>query len=197
MDDHDDLWLQRWLPLLRQAAAGEPVLELGCDTGRDTAWLAAQGLAVIGTDISLRALSACAAAVPSARLLAHDLRKPLPFRDGQFGAVIASLCLHYFDWAATVAAVSEVRRVLRPSGVLLCRLNSIRDVLHGAGAGDEIEPHYWRVHGAYAECKRFFDAADLERLFGAQWERVAVEETTIRRYSEPKVCWELVLRAGR
>ena len=29
-----DPWLDRWLPLLREAAATRPVLELGCDTGK-------------------------------------------------------------------------------------------------------------------------------------------------------------------
>lgn len=190
-----DRWMQRWLPLLRDAAAGAPVLELGCDRGGDTAWLLAQGFEVVATDIAADALRACAVAAPAARLLRHDLARPLPFRDHAFGVVVASLCLHYFDWRTTVAAVQEVRRCLRPGGLLLCRLNSIRDVLHGAMQGQEIEPHFFRQDARYASCKRFFDAADLDRLFGADWQPVHREECTVLRYAQPKVAWELVLRA--
>lgn len=194
MGPQDDRWMQRWLPTLHAAAGGAAVLELGCDTGGDTAWLLAQGFAVVAGDISLPALQACAQAAPAAQLLQLDLRQPLPFADASFGAVVASLCLHYFDWATTERAVAEVRRCLRPGGLLLCRVNSTGDVLHGAGVGQEVEPHYWRVHGTYSECKRFFDAEDVRRLFSTGWEFASREELVNHRYAQPKVAWELVLR---
>jgi SAM-dependent methyltransferase len=190
-----DRWMQRWLPQLHDAAGGTPILELGCDTGGDTAWLLDQGFDVIGTDISEPALRRCKTAAPQANLLLHDLRQPLPFRDASFGVVVASLCLHYFDWRTTVAAVAEIRRCLRPQGLLLCRLNSTDDVQHGAMQGIEIEPHYFRQDAHYADCKRFFDAADLDRLFTPQdWQPVNREEREVRRYAKPKIAWELVLR---
>jgi SAM-dependent methyltransferase len=187
-----DLWMDRWLPALRSAAGTLPVLELGCDTGRDTAWLAEHGFSVVATDISVEALAQCTAAVPAATCVRHDLRDPLPFSDASFGVVIASLCLHYFDWATTVAAVSEIRRCLKPGGFFLCRVNSVRDHLHGAGEGEEIEPNFFRQHARYAQSKRFFTSEDLDRLFvSAQWHELSRKEVTIARYSKPKVAWEL------
>lgn len=46
-----------------------------------------------------------------------DLSDPLPFADGAFDDVVASLVLHYLeDWGPTPA---EMRRVLRPGGRLI------------------------------------------------------------------------------
>ena len=52
-----------------------------------------------------------------ADLRVADLGNPLPFPDGAFDDVIASLVLHYLeDWGPTLA---ELRRVLRPGGRLI------------------------------------------------------------------------------
>jgi SAM-dependent methyltransferase len=183
------------IPWLAAMRAGQgPLLELGCDTGGDTAWLSEQGFDVVAGDIALPALRDCASAAPRARLLQFDLRRPLPFRGEAFDVVVASLCLHYFDWATTERAVGEVHRCLRPGGLLLFRGNSVRDVNHGADAGIEIEPGLRRVHGTYSEEKRFFDRPDLERLFTrGSWHWLSCRETTIARYAAPKVAWELAL----
>lgn len=77
-----DEWLEPWLPELQAAAGSLDVLELGCDTGRDTLWLVNHGFGVVATDISADGLHACAALAPAARLLRHDLARPMPFRDG-------------------------------------------------------------------------------------------------------------------
>lgn len=186
--------MERWLPLLRQAAGGGAVLELGCDTGGDTAWLLDQGFDVVAGDIALDALRQCARAAPAARLLQFDLRQPLPLVDDAFGVVVASLCLHYFDWATTQRAVAEIHRCLRPGGLLLARLNSTRDVQHGAGQGEEVEPRYYRLNATYGEYKRFFDDADVTRLFTPGWEFLSCEERANDRYARPKIAWEVILR---
>ena len=195
MGSHDDFWIERWLKLLRAAGGSGRVLELGCANGRDTAWLAGQGFRVVGTDISLDALRQCAAAVPNVGVIRHDLRKPLPFADGTFGAVISSLSLHYFPWAETRGAMAEIRRVLKPPfGVMLCRLNSTRDVHYGSASGArEIERHFYEVPGPFGDRKRFFDRDDVHNLFEG-WKVLSCVERTIVRYEKPKVVWEVVAR---
>jgi len=192
-----DPWLDRWLPLLREATnhAAHPVLELGCDTGIDTAWLLRQGFAVTATDIAIESLRRGRQVAPTAHHVQHDLRTPLPFANGTFGSVVASLCLHYFAWEATLAAVAEIRRCTAPGGLLLCRLNSTHDVNHGAAGHEKIEPNYYRVNDYYSECKRFFDCAAVETLFARGWQFLNLEELTNHRYEQPKVAWEAVLRA--
>lgn len=189
-----DTWLDSWLQELRSAAPNPRVLELGCDTGRDTIWLVKHGFSVVATDVSSNALQSCARAAPPAQCVQHDLREPLPFPDQSFGIVIASLCLHYFDWSSTIAAVDEIRRCMSPPGLFLCRVNSVRDYLHGAGQGEEIEPGFYRQDARYSGSKRFFSADDLNRLFPRrQWRELSRREVTIHRYTQPKVAWELAL----
>ena len=190
-----DPWLDRWQPLLHDAAARRPVLELGCDTGVDTAWLLSHGFAVAATDISADALAQSAHNAPGALRIRHDLQHPMPFADATFNAVLASLCLHYFRWQVTLDVVAEIRRCIAPDGVLLCRLNSTADVHHGATGFEEIEPNYYRVNGRYAENKRFFDRAAVQALFARGWEFIHIEELTNHRYTQPKVAWEAVLKA--
>src|SRR6188768_1404115 len=112
-----DLWLERWLALLRPAAANKPVLELGCDTGQDTTWMLGRGLSVLATDLSFEALQAARRSAAQAMFIRHDLTTPLPFRKASFGLVVASLCLHYFDRATTTRAIAEVHRCLVPGGL--------------------------------------------------------------------------------
>jgi SAM-dependent methyltransferase len=185
-----DPWLQRWLPLAVTHAGEGPVLEIGCGYGDDTAVLAGAGLKVTAFDLSLASVAVAKTRVPSATITRRDIRDPFPVAAGQSGLVVASLSLHYFGWEETVAIVQRVREVLRPDGLLLCRLNSTEDHHFGASGHPEIEPHFFRVDG---EPKRFFDASDVDRLFGAGWRRLSLEHFVTRKYLRPKALWELVL----
>ena len=188
----DERWLEGWKTLMVERSPSPAILELGCGSGLDTRWLVSQGFAdVTAVDVSFDALAECARAVPSAHLVCHDLREPLPFSAAQFDVVLASLCLHYFTWDKTQEIVSEIRRCLSADGMLLCRLNSTRDVHHGAVGHPEIAPHYYDVEGSP---KRFFDEADVERLFDGGWNRLSIREATIDRYEKSKTVWEIVLR---
>lgn len=188
----DELWLDRWKTLIAQQSPSPAILELACGNGRDTHWLARQGYVdVTATEISTEALSACSRAVPSAHLVCHDLRQPLPFADARFNVVIASLCLHYFAWDMTQEIVRDIRRCASPHGLLLCRLNSTKDVHHGAIGHPEIGHHYYDVDGS---SKRFFDEAEVVSLFADGWDRLSMREVTIDRYEKPKTVWEVVLR---
>lgn len=188
----DDVWLDRWNALIAQHSPSPAILELGCGSGRDTRWLVQQGYTdITATELSSEALAECVRAISSVSLVGHDLREPLPFADASFDVVIASLCLHYFAWDKTVEIVRDVRRCLKPGGLMLCRLNSTRDVHHGAVGHPEIGHHYYDVDGSP---KRFFDADEVASLFESGWERVSLREVTIDRYEKPKTVWEIVLR---
>lgn len=185
-----DDWLERWLPLAVARAGGAPVLEIGCGHGDDTATLAAAGLRVLAFDLSRVAVGIAKVRVPSATIECRDVRDRFPEEVHGLGVVVASLSLHYFAWAETLALAQRVRAALRPGGVLMCRLNSTEDKNFGARGHSEIEPNYFLVDGAP---KRFFDEASVRSLFATGWRIVSLEYFTTRKYLKPKALWEVVL----
>jgi len=113
-------------PLL---APGSPrrLLDAGCGSGANVAWLAAFGSA-FGIDLSAEALGLSrrrGVRVARASVLA------LPFPDTSFD-VVTCFDVLYHRWVVDDrAALGELRRVLRPGGLLLVRVPALR-LLWGA-----------------------------------------------------------------
>lgn len=185
-----DHWLDRWLPLLIERAAGGPILEIGCGAGDDTATLTASGLTVIAFDISPEAVAAATLCAPQARIERQDVRAPFPSGAKELGAVVAGLSLHYFPWSETLSLVERIRTALRPRGVLVSRLNSVEDHNYGASGYPAMERNYCLVDG---KPKRFLDEASINELFSVGWRRLSLEHLTIHKYRMPKAVWELVV----
>ena len=184
-----DRWLDRWQGHLGEPADVSPVLELGCNEGADTSWLREHGYSVVACDLDGAALAECARRVPGARLVRLDLRVPLPFGIATFGAVVAGLSLHYFDWDVTERIMADLHRALRPDGLLLVRVNSTKDVHFGAVGHPAIDPGFYRVGD---RTKRFFDEPTLRRLLADRWRLRSLEEYETSRFETTKVVWEAV-----
>jgi SAM-dependent methyltransferase len=102
--------------------AGRRILDAGCGSGPLFAALRERGAIVTGIDSSARMLGLARRRLGAAAdLHLADLGSPLPFADGAFDDVIASLVLHYLeDWTAPLA---ELRRVLLPGGRLIASVD--------------------------------------------------------------------------
>ncbi|GGL07292.1 class I SAM-dependent methyltransferase [Planomonospora parontospora] len=102
--------------------AGRRVLDAGCGSGPLSAVLRERGAVVTGIDASAGMLALARRRLgDDADLRVADLSDRLPFDDGAFDDVVASLVLHYLqDWGPTLA---EMRRVLRPGGRLIASVN--------------------------------------------------------------------------
>ncbi|MEV1176515.1 class I SAM-dependent methyltransferase [Nonomuraea sp. NPDC049784] len=98
--------------------AGRRILDAGCGAGPLAAALRDRGAVVTGIDASAGMLALARRRLgDDAALHVVDLNDRLPFDDGAFDDVVASLVLHYLeDWGPTLA---EMRRVLRPGGRLI------------------------------------------------------------------------------
>lgn len=142
------------------------LIELGPGQGRDTLFFAGQGLHVTALDYATGALDALVAKAEAAGLgalvlpAAGDVRQPLPFPDESFDAAYAHML---FCMALTSPELErladEVRRILRPGGLLVYTVRRKDDPHYGAGLdrGDDMfEMGGFIVH--------FFDPPLVERL---------------------------------
>ncbi|MFH8405056.1 class I SAM-dependent methyltransferase [Streptomyces sp. NPDC018019] len=102
--------------------SGRRILDAGCGSGPLSAALRDRGAIVTGIDASTRMLELARRRLgDDVALHAVDLRDRLPFADGAFDDVVASLVLHYLeDWGPTLA---EIRRVLKPGGRLIASVD--------------------------------------------------------------------------
>ena len=93
---------------------GRRILDAGCGSGPLFAALRDRGAIVTGIDTSTGMLEVARRRLGAdAALQVADLRNRLPFADGAFDDVVASLVLHYLeDWGP---ALTELRRVLATS----------------------------------------------------------------------------------
>lgn len=102
--------------------AGRRILDAGCGSGPLFAALRDRGAIVTGFDSSAGMLAQARRRLgDDASLQVADLGRPLPYADGAFDDVIASLVLHYLeDWGP---ALAELRRVLKPGGRLIASVD--------------------------------------------------------------------------
>jgi SAM-dependent methyltransferase len=157
-------------------AAGQRVLDVGCGPGALTAELVARvgPAAVSAVDPSESFVEAARARNPGVDVQQSPAEQ-LPFEDEAFDAALAQLVVHFMSDPA--AGLAEMRRVTRPSGVVVA---CVWD--HGTGRGPlspfwdgarELDPHLTdesRLVGSHE--------GDLAQLFEAAGLR-DVEETTL------------------
>ncbi len=185
----NDPWLDKWLDLIKHRSANGLVLELGCGNGWDTVELLSAGCSVIAADISTKNLAECTRSVPQAKFVQLDNGQPLPFADHSLAVIVASLSLHYFTWTVTMQIASELKRCLKPGGILLARFNSTHDYHYGASTTEpSIEPNLYFLG---TMTKRFFDESSV-RSFLQGWDIQFLEENVIHRYEKPKSVWEVM-----
>jgi ubiquinone/menaquinone biosynthesis C-methylase UbiE len=148
--------LGRWREWLARGTAAGRVLDLGCGTGRNLP-LFPHGVSVVGLDPCREMLAKARRRAPRAPLVCARA-EALPFRDGTFDTVVSALVL--CSVTDPVAALAEVRRVLRPGGRLRL-LEHVRATGAAAWLQDRLQPAWTWVTGG---CRPNRDTeAEVER----------------------------------
>ena len=161
---------------------GKRVLDVGCGSGPLSAWLVSHGAEVVGFDVSPSMVRAAQSRCRSgARFRVADLGEPLDFLvDASIDVVVASLVFHYMrDW---VESLLELRRVLRPGGVIVMSTH------HPAADGDvELSPsgNYFEtelLHDRWVKGGREFEVRFWRRpLSGDMFAAFGRAEFDVRR----------------
>lgn len=117
---------------------GHRVLDVGCGTGNLLRSIGKRYPTVdlVGLDPDPKALARAGRKVRRAGLtvrLDRGFAQELPYPDSSFDRVFSSLMLHHLDSTSKDALLAEVRRVLRPDGVLVLADAVLHEHGHGHG----------------------------------------------------------------
>jgi SAM-dependent methyltransferase len=130
--------------------AGKHVLDAACGPGLYAGELARRGARVTGFDHSPRMVEICRARVPDGEFRVHDFAEPISWLpDGSVDLALCALAIEYVD--DRVAALSELRRVLRADGALVLSRQ------HPTGD--------WLRHGG-----SYFDTRVIEETWSKGWQ---------------------------
>lgn len=127
----------------RQAGC-RTILDLGCGSGRHVVYLVGQGFRMTGMDNAPTALRMTREWLAQAGLDAHlvraDMRRPLPFAQGAFDALVTTQVIHHARVAIVRRTAAEIARLVRTGGMLFVTVPLGPDP---EDVFEEIEPGTW------------------------------------------------------
>jgi len=118
--------LTRFADLVR---GNGPVCDLGCGPGQIARFLAARGLDVVGVDLSPGMVEQAKQLSPGLEFRVGDMLA-LDRPDGSLAGIAAFYSIIHVPRARVVDALGEMRRVLRPGGLLLLAFHLGDEDLH-------------------------------------------------------------------
>lgn len=144
------------------------VLEWGCGPGRlirhMPALLAGQTVRCTGSDYNPESIAWCRAHLPDITFAENALNPPLPFASASFDAVYNFSVFTHLSEAVQLAWAAELRRVLRPGGLLICTTHgeAYRYLLSSAEEQQRYAAGLPVEQGNYAEGRKWFFAIHPE-----------------------------------
>ncbi len=106
-----------------------PVCDLGCGPGHVARYLDERGVSVTGIDLSTVMVEQARRLNPGIEFRQGDMLS-LDIEDGACGGIIAFYSIIHIPRTDIVAALAEMRRVLRPGGILLLAFHVGDEAVH-------------------------------------------------------------------
>ena len=104
--------------LLRRFFKPGPTADIGCGSGRDAAWLNANGFPAVGYDASEAMLAEARRLHPQIRFQQSPLPELPGIRDESFANVLCETVIMHLDPASVAASVRRLIAILEPGGIL-------------------------------------------------------------------------------
>ncbi|MFZ0214913.1 MAG: methyltransferase domain-containing protein [Candidatus Dormiibacterota bacterium] len=163
--------------------SGLHVLDAGCGPGAHAAELRQRGAQVEGCDRSQAMLAIARQRLgAAASFQVADLTQQLPYPDGRFDAVLASLVLHYLrDWEP---ALREFRRVLVPGGRVVVSTHHPFEDYRQSGFGNYFATAEWDDEWTVDD--ETFPMRFWRRPLTAMWESFTTAGFTVETVREPR-----------
>lgn len=168
-----------------------PIVDLGCGLGNDTLYLIEKGKEVLACDYSDIAIETIQKDFPDVKTKIFDMTKQFPIEDNFTDIVIADLSIHYFTKEVTKRVIAEIKRILKPNGIFLFRVNSINDTNFISKQNQMEEDFYWEE--SQKRSKRCFSEESIREFFGS-WKIEKIQEETMLRYGRTKMLWNCAVR---
>ncbi|HEX6357550.1 class I SAM-dependent methyltransferase [Actinophytocola sp.] len=111
-----------------------PVVDVGCGTGRVTAFLRDRGVSAFGIDLSPRMIEIARRTYPDLRFTEGTMTA-LAIEDATLGGVVAWYPTIHVPDSQLPTALAEFHRVLTPGGHLLLAFQAGDEVVHRTRAG--------------------------------------------------------------
>src|SRR6185436_955350 len=115
--------------LAREVGDLGPICDLGCGPGQIARYLHSQGVKTLGVDLSPNMIAEAQRLNPEIHFHQGDMLS-LPDADDSWGGIAAFYCIIHILREQIVDALREMRRVLRPGGVLLITFHIGSEVKH-------------------------------------------------------------------
>jgi len=145
-----------------------PICDLGCGPGQIARYLHRQVVPTLGVDLSPRMIAEAQRLNPGIHFHQGDMLA-LPDKDNSWGGIAAFYCIIHIPREKIIHALREMKRVLKPGGILLITFHMGNEIKHL----DE----WWNkpVNLDFA----FFQTAEMEnwlRDAGFEWEETLVRD---------------------
>ncbi len=115
--------------LAREVGTLGSICDMGCGPGQIARYLHRQGVDTLGVDLSPRMVAEAQRLNPEVYFHQGDMLA-LPDADNSWGGIAAFYCIIHIPREQIVAALREMKRVLKPGGVLLITFHIGQEIKH-------------------------------------------------------------------
>jgi SAM-dependent methyltransferase len=115
--------------LAREVGTLGPICDLGCGPGQIARYLHRQGMATLGVDLSPRMIAEARRLNPEIHFHQGDMLA-LPDTENSWGGIAAFYCIIHIPRDRIVEALREMKRVIKPGGILLITFHIGSEIEH-------------------------------------------------------------------